>query len=143
MRPTPLAEVKKSFENKAKLVDQLAGIVDKTRGDTTNEQVRSRLMGLPNSKLLRLWKVEQKVREKFGDRDKLVAFIVSERKKAGVTADASFVAKLETFTKARLLDMAAQRHGTRPAKQTAEQKLRRKRGRKAKERAQSAIAKKK
>lgn len=143
MRPTPFQAVKKSFETKAKLVEQLVPLVDKTRGDTTNEQVKSRLMGLPNSKLLRLWKVEQKVREKFGDRAKLVSSIVDARKKAGLTADAKFLEKLETYTKARLLDLSAQNLGERPAKRTAEQKMKSKRGRKAKERAASAASKKK
>lgn len=143
MRPTPSQAVKKSFESKAKLVEQLVPLVDKARGDTTNDHVKSRLMGLPNSKLLRLWKVEQKVREKFGDRAKLVAAIVDARKKAGLTADAKFTEKLEGFTKARLLDISAQNHGERPAKQTAEQKMKTKRGRKAKERAASASSKKK
>lgn len=141
MRATPLQTVKKSFENKAKLVEQLAQSVDKQRGDTTPEQVKARLMGLSNKKLLRLYKVEQKVRERFGDREKLLQHIVDARKAGGLTADAAFRTKLETFTKARLLDLANEKHGTKPAKLTAEQKQKAKRGRKAKARAASAQSK--
>lgn len=141
MRATPLQSVKKSFENRAKLVEQLANTVDKQHGDTTPEQVKARLMGLSNKKLLRLYKVEQKVREKFGDREKLIQHIVDARKKAGLTADAAYRAKLDTFTKARLLDLTHQRLGEKPVKQTPEQKLKSKRGRKERERARSAGAK--
>ncbi len=143
MRSTPHQEVKKSFESRAKLVGQLASVVDKQHGDDSDDKVKSRLMGLSNAKLLRLWKVEQKVREQYGDRAKLVAAIVDGRTKAGLTADETFKTKLGTFTKARLLDIANQNHGEKPAKLTSEQKMKTKRGRKARERAQSAVAKKK
>lgn len=138
MRATPLQTVKKSFEAKAKLVEQLVPMVDKQHGDTTDAEVKSRLSGLSNKKLLRLYKVEQKVRERFGDRAKLVQAIVDARVAAGLTADATFRAHLDGLPKTRLLDMANEKHGKRPAKMTAEQKARARRGRKAKERAKSA-----
>jgi hypothetical protein len=141
MRPTPVQTVKKSFEGRAKLVTELAGMVDKQHGDSTPDEVKSRLMGLSNKKLLRLYQVEQKVREKFGDRAKLIEHIVSARKKGGLTADDAFRAKLETFSKARLLDMTRMNHGEKPAKQTAAEKTKSKRGRKQKDRAKSANAK--
>jgi hypothetical protein len=141
MRPSPVQTVKKNFENRAKLVDQLADMVDKQHGDTSREQVRARLMGLSNTKLLRLYRVEQKVRERFGDRAKLVEHIMTARKNAGMTADDAIRTQLDGFTKARLLDLAAMKHGEKPAKMTAEEKARRRRGRKQKERAASAKAK--
>jgi hypothetical protein len=141
MRQTPFQEVKKSFEGRAKLVEQLAGMVDKQHGDSTPEQVKSRLMGLSYSKLLRLWKVEQKVRERFGDREKLIAAIVDARKKAGLTADDTFKKSLENHSKARLLDLSNMNHGERPKKLTPDQKMAKKRGRKTRERAASAKAK--
>jgi hypothetical protein len=141
MRQAPLQVIKKNFENRAKLVDQLADMVDKQHGDTSRDEVRSRLMGLSNKKLLRLYRVEQKVREQFGDRAKLVEHLVSARKTAGFTADDTFKTKLETFTKARLLDLANSNLGERPAKLTPEQKAKARRGRKAKERAKSAASK--
>ncbi|MCK6547931.1 hypothetical protein L6R52_18915 [Myxococcota bacterium] len=142
MRQTPLQTIKKNFESRAKLIETLAGQVDKQNGDTTDAQVKARLGGLTNKKLLRLYKVEQKVREQFGDRAKMIQHIVDMRTKAGLTADAAFRAKLETFTKARLLDLTKQTLADKPAKLTADQKAKLRRGRKAKERAKSAAAKK-
>jgi hypothetical protein len=143
MRPTPLQTVKKTFEGRAKLVEQLAGMVDKQNGDTTTEEVKSRLMGLSNKKLLRLYQVEEKVRQRFGDRTKLVAHIVDARKKAGLTADEAFQTKLETYSKARLLDLANMGYGEKPVKRSAAEKTADRRGRKAKDRAKSAQAKNK
>jgi hypothetical protein len=140
-RPSPMQVVKKNFQGRAQLAEQLAPIVDKTNGDTTDAEVKSRLMRLSNAKLLRLWRVEQTVRERFGDRARLVQHLVDARKKAGLTADAAYVAKLGTFTKARLLDLTREKHDAAPAKQTPEQKLKAKRGRKARARALSKLGK--
>lgn len=140
MRPSPQQIVKKSFETRAKLVAQLVESIDKLRGDTSAEEVKSRLMGLSNKKLLRLHRVEQTVRERFGDREKLVAHIIDARKKGGLTVDDAFRAKLETYPKGRLLDMTHAKHGEAQAKQTPEEKLKAKRGRKQKDRAKSAGA---
>lgn len=142
MKSTPLQVVKKSFESREKLAATLAETVDKLNGDTTTEQVKSRLMGLSNKKLLRLYKVEQAVRERFGDREKLVAHIVSERKKGGLTADDAFLSKLAGFSKARLLDLTNQVHAPRAQKQTPEQRLAGKRGKKERARALSKLGKK-
>jgi hypothetical protein len=142
MRPTPVQTVKKNFEGRAKLVEQLASMVDKQHGDSSPEQVKSRLMGLSNKKLLRLYEVEEKVRQRFGDRDKLVEHLVSARKKAGLTADDAFRTKLSGYSKARLLDMAKMKLAEKPAKRTAAEKTKARRGRKQKERAKSASARK-
>ncbi len=139
MRPTPLMTVTKNFESRADLVKELSEMVDRQHGDASADDVKSRLMGLSNKKLLRLYRVEQKVRERFGDRDKLIAHIVAARVAAGHTADDTYKAKLDGYTKARLLDMTRMRLGERPAKQTAEQRLKKKHGRKQRERALSKI----
>lgn len=139
MKATPLQTVNDKFGGRSKLVDTLVPMVDAQRGDESKDEIRSRLMGLSNQKLLRLYRVEQTVRERFGDRAKLVAHIVDARKKAGLTADAEFEGKLETFSKARLLDLTRMNLPERPAKQTPEQKLARKRGKKARERALAKI----
>ncbi len=141
MASTPHQTVKKNFESRAKLVEQLVGLVDKQNGDSTPEQVKSRLMGLPNKKLVRLYQVEQKVREKFGTREKMLAHIVDARKKAGLSADAAFQKILDGYTKARLLDMTKMTYAAKATKQTPEQRLAKKRGRKAKERALSKLKK--
>lgn len=112
----PLSTVKDKFGGRAKLVEQLVGMVDKQRGDDTNEKVKSRLMGLSNQKLLRLYRVEQAVRERFGDREKLVAHLIDTRKKAGYTVDDALRAKLAGFSKARLLDLSRQKLPARQEK---------------------------
>ena len=140
MRPNPLAQVKESFESREKLVEQLVGMVDKLHGDTKDE-VKARLAGLSNKKLLRLYRVEQTVRERFGDRKKLVEHIIEARQKAGLTADESYRDKLASYSKARLLDLTRQKLGEAPKKWTPEQKLRSKRGKKQRERAQAALGK--
>jgi hypothetical protein len=142
MKPTPHQLVKKNFETRAGLVDKLADMVDKQHGDASKENVKSRLMALPNKKLLRLYQVEQKVRERFGDKDGLIKHIVDKRKEAGLTADDALRTRLEGFTKKRLLDMTKQRHDARPAKQTPEQRLAKKRGRKERARAMDKAKKK-
>jgi hypothetical protein len=141
MRATPHQVVTKSFENRAALVAKLAELVDKQHGDTSVEDVKSRLMGLPNKKLLRLYQVEQKVRERFGDREKLVDHIIAKRKAAGLTADDTYRAKLDASSKARLLDIARQRHPDKPKKLTPEQRLARKNGRKQRARALQKLGK--
>ena len=137
MRPSPLQTVKKTFESREKLVSSLAESADKQNGDTTTDQVRARLMGLSNRKLIHLYKVEQTVRERFGDREKLIAHLIDARKKAGHTADATYRGKLEGYSKARLLDLSKQRYEDRPAKLTPAQKLAARHGRKERERAVS------
>lgn len=137
MGASPLQIVKDKFGGRAKLVEQLVGMVDKQNGDDSTDQVKSRLMGLSNEKLLRLYKVEQTVRERFGDRAKLVAKIVDARKQAGLTVDDAYRAKLDGFSKARLLDLSREKHPERAQKLTPEQKLASKRGRKQRERAAS------
>ncbi|MGF1511702.1 MAG: hypothetical protein ACFB9M_19575 [Myxococcota bacterium] len=139
MKKTPLQTVNHRFGSREKLVEELVKTADRLKGDTSESETRSRLMGLSNSKLLRLAQVEQTVRERFGDRVKLIKHIVETRTAAGHTADADFEGKLETYSKARLLDMTRIRLGDRTPKQTPEEKLARKRGRKAKERALAAI----
>lgn len=138
MRPTPRQIVDKEFGGRSALVDRLASDIDLFHGDSA-AQAKSRLMGLSNQKLLRLYRVEQTVRERFGDRAKLVAHIVEQRRKGGLTADADFEAKLEGYSKARLLDMARMRLPERPAKRTPDQKMASKRGKKQRERAKAKV----
>ncbi len=111
MKKTPMQQVKDNFGDRASLVAELAKLVDKQHGDSSTDDVKSRLMGLSNAKLLRLYRVEQVVREGYGDRAKLEAAIVDARVKAGATADDDFKVKLATYTKAQLVDMTNMRVG--------------------------------
>lgn len=132
MKPTPLQVIKEKFGSRADLAKQLAGMVDKMHGDSSTAQVQARLMGLSNPKLLRLYAVEQTVREQYGSKDKLVAAIVEARTAAGHTSDDAFRTKITEYSKARLLDMTRQKLGDRPEKLSDEQKAaRRKKGKKS------------
>ena len=114
-----MAQVKESFGDRASLVAELVKLVDRRHGDSSNDDVKSRLMGLSNAKLLRLYRVEQAVRESYGDRDKLESAIIDARQKAGLTADDSFKTKLATYTKAQLVDMTNMRVGSEKIRTTA------------------------
>lgn len=139
MRLTPLQKVKKNFENRAKLIDELAKMLDKQHGDASDADVKKRLKSLTNLRLLRLYDVEQRVRERFGSRDALVDAIVKARQEAGLTADDAFRTKLASYGKARLLDMTRQKHAPRPEKLSSEARIKARRG-KAKKAAQAAAA---
>jgi len=136
---SPLQVVKDSFGDREKLVTELAGMVDDihSKGD---DDLKTCLSHLSNKKLLRMYRIEQKVRENYGDRAKLVAHIVEARAKAGLTADENFTTALAGYSKGRLLDLARQDYGSRKAKQTPEQRMKLKRGRKQRERAASKLA---
>ena len=130
MKKSPMQTVKDKFGGRANLVSQLVSMVDKMNGDDSDDAVRSRLMGLTNKKLLRLYAVEQKVRERFGDKAKLVQHILDARKAAGHTADETYKAKISAFPKARLMDLSRQNLGPRAEKLTPEQRMANKRGKK-------------
>jgi hypothetical protein len=135
---SPLQKVKDNG-GREKLVSDLTGMVDDLR-DEGATALTSRLSRLSNKKLIRLYEIENKVREKFGDRAKLVDHIIEVRTTAGLTADENYKNALASYSKGRLLDLTRQNLAARPAKQTAEQKLKSKRGRKQRERAQSKLA---
>jgi len=132
MKKTPFQTVNDAFGSREKLVDQLASTAD---APADGGNAKSKLMGLSNAKLLRLARIEETVRQRFGDKDKLIAHIVDARKKAGHTADADYEAKLQTYSKGRLLDMTRMRLGEKAQKLTDAERMARKRGRKQRERA--------
>ena len=79
---SPLARVKEEFGGKDKLVDKLVGLVD--AGEESKDDLRKRLLGAANSKLLRLHVVATKVKEQ-GGHDKLAAAAAAS---AGAESDA-------------------------------------------------------
>ena len=119
MKKTPMQHVKDNFGDRASLVAELAKVVDKQHGDSSADDVKSRLMGLSNAKLLRLYRVEQIVRENYGDRGALESAIIDARTKAGLTADDNFKTKLATYSKAQLVDMTNMRVGGEKIRKTA------------------------
>jgi hypothetical protein len=108
---SPLARVKEEFGGKDKLVDKLVGLVD--AGDESKDDLRRRLLGAANSKLLRLHVVATKVKEQ-GGHDKLAAAAAAG---AGHGKDKDYVAKLGSFSNGRLVDMleASDRRAKRKA----------------------------
>jgi hypothetical protein len=116
---SPLARVKEEFGGKDKLVDKLVGLVD--AGEESKDDLRKRLLGAANSKLLRLHIVASKVKEE-GGHDKLAAAAAAG---AGHGKDKDYVVKLESFSNGRLVDMLAsaerraKRKSAAPAKAAA------------------------
>jgi hypothetical protein len=113
---SPLARVKEEFGGKDKLVDKLVGLVD--AGEESKDDLRRRLLGAANSKLLRLHVVATKVKEQ-GGHDKLAGAAAAA---VGHGKDKDYVAKLGSFSNGRLVDILsvgerrAKRKSAAPAK---------------------------
>jgi hypothetical protein len=112
---TPLAVVNETFGAKDKLVDKLAGLLD--RGDESKDDLRQRLSSAANSKLLHLHQVAAAVKEKYGSHDALVDHVA---KALGRSKDKPFVEKLAAYSDARLVDLA--KATERKSKKTAKAK---------------------
>lgn len=97
---TPLARVKEEFGGKDKLVDKIVGLLG-TGADESKDELRQRLLGAANKKLIRLHKVATAVKE-HGGHDKLTA---AAAEGLGRTKDKDYVEKLSSFSNGRLLDM--------------------------------------
>lgn len=98
---TPLARVKRLHGSKEALIDSLAAELAKDSADSKDE-LRERLAGAPNTKLLRLHQSLAAVRDRYGSKDKLVEALSQAR---GHGKDQDYVAKLRTYSIPRLLDM--------------------------------------
>jgi hypothetical protein len=96
---SPLEQVKQEFGGKDKLVDKIVGLIDP--GEETKDDLRKRLLGAANGKLMRLFAVATRVKKE-GGHDKLVAATATS---LGRVKDKDYVEKLETYSDARLLDI--------------------------------------
>ena len=99
VKKTPLARVKDEFGGKDKLVDKIVGVLDS--GDESRDDLRKRLLGVSNTKLIRLHLVATKTKEA-GGHDKLVTATAEAQ---GRAKDKDYVAKLGGLSNARLLDI--------------------------------------
>ena len=100
VQETPLAAMKRLYGSKDKLVDSIASSL---RDEDEDEgELKQRLLGAPNKKLLRLAEVVKTVKEKYGSKDKLVQELADALGKA---KDSDFAAKLKTYSLPRLVDM--------------------------------------
>lgn len=108
---SPLARVKEEFGGKDKLVDKIVGLLGS--GDEPKEDMRKRLLGAANRKLIRLHGVATQVKE-LGGKDELA---VAAAQEMGRAKDKDYVAKLQTFTSGKLVDMlqSAKRRNGRAA----------------------------
>jgi hypothetical protein len=102
MRKAPLAVVKEKFGSKDKLVDKVAGLVTPLEGESKDD-LKTRLRGASNKKLLKLLDTEEKVQELFGSKDKLVDEVVKQRRPSSRKVDQDFRAKLAAKSKGELL----------------------------------------
>ena len=98
LKQSPLARVKEEFGGKDKLVDKIVGVLD---SDESKDELRKRLLGVANSKLIRLFAVASKTKQA-GGHDKLVATTAEKLNRA---KDKDYVTKLGEFSNGRLLDM--------------------------------------
>ncbi len=97
---SPLSRVKEKFGGKDKLVDQIVGLLGST-GDEPKDELRKRLLGAANRKLIRLHDVATGLKQ-HGGHDKLADAAATG---LGRAKDKDYVQKLTTFSAGRLLDM--------------------------------------
>ena len=99
LKKSPLSRVKDEFGGKDKLVDKIVGILD--AGDLSRDDLRKKLLGVANGKLIRLHTVATRTKEA-GGHDKLAATTADKLKRG---KDKDYVNKLGEYSNGRLLDM--------------------------------------
>ena len=97
----PKARLAKLHNSKADLAKSLAPAL--VAGDEDAGAVSERLSKASNTQLLRLQKVVETVKSKYGSREKLIEAIGSAQNKS---KDKDYLAKLATYPLPRLLDLA-------------------------------------
>ncbi|MBS1122384.1 MAG: hypothetical protein H6Q90_4612 [Deltaproteobacteria bacterium] len=98
----PRARVLENHGSKEALAKSLAAVI--ARSDQDTDALETQLKTASNAQLLRLSRVTATVKQKYGNRDKLIASIGASHKKA---KDKDFLAKLDSFSLPQLLDLAA------------------------------------
>jgi hypothetical protein len=98
----PRARVAEAHGSKAALAKAIAPLLARTDEDTGALEVR--LKKASNAQLLRLQRATQTLKDKYGNREKLIAAIGEAQRKA---KDKDYLAKLDTYSLPQLLDLAA------------------------------------
>jgi len=98
----PKARVVAAHGSKAALAKTIAAAI--ARADQDVGGLESQLKTASNAQLLRLARATQTLKEKFGNRDKLIAAIGEAAKKS---KDKDYLAKLDSYSLPQLLDLAA------------------------------------
>jgi hypothetical protein len=109
---SPLARVKEEFGGKDKLVDKIVGLLG-VGAEESKDDLRKRLLGAANKKLIRMHAVASAVKQN-GGHDGLVTATASG---LGRSKDKDYVEKLGSLSNGRLLDMLGV--ATRRSKRTA------------------------
>jgi hypothetical protein len=112
---SPLARVKEEFGGKDKLVDKIVGLIDLEAQDESKDDLRRRLLGAANRKLVRLHGIASRVKEA-GGKDQLAAATAEDM---GHGKDKDFVTKLTSYSAGRLLDMRTSAQGRAQARKKA------------------------
>jgi len=104
MKKTPLQMVRDRYGSKEKLVDELMGLI-KRPADLPKDKLKQKLLAQSNKKLMALHDREQLVKDKFGNRDKLIDAIVGSQggKKS---EDKSLRKRLTSRTTGQLIGLA-------------------------------------
>jgi len=98
----PKARVVAAHGSKAALAKTIAAAI--ARADQDVGGLEAQLKTASNAQLLRLARATQTLKEKYGDRAKLIASIGNAAKKS---KDKDYLAKLDTYSLPQLLDLAA------------------------------------
>jgi hypothetical protein len=98
----PKARVAEAHGSKAALAKAIASLLARTDEDTG--ALEERLKKASNAQLLRLQRATQTLKNKYGNREKLIAAIGEAQRKA---KDKDYLAKLDTYSLPQLLDLAA------------------------------------
>ncbi len=98
----PHSRVVENHTSKEALAKSLASMI--ARSDEDTDALEGRLKRASNAQLLRLSKVTATVKQKYGNREKLIAAIGTAQNKS---KDKDYLTRLEGFSLPHLLDLAA------------------------------------
>jgi hypothetical protein len=98
----PMARVVAAHGSKAALATAIAKAI--ARADQDTGALESQLKKASNAQLIRLERATQTLKDKFGDRNKLIAAIGAASNKS---KDKDYLAKLDSYSLPQLLDLAA------------------------------------
>ena len=105
MGKMPKQQAKEQFGSKDKLVEEIMGLIGKP-ANLTKDQLKKKLRSQSNSKLLVLVKRERLLKERFGNRDKLIDTLVKSRSGKKKSEDKDYRKRLTGMTTGQLLDAA-------------------------------------
>ena len=98
---TPLQIVNEEHGGKDKLVEKIMSIIE--RGEEETDALKSRLRSASNTKLLKIQRNAQAIKDKYGSKDKVVQAAVALM---GRAKDNDYIKKLGTYAPGRILDLA-------------------------------------